>query len=266
MTGKGKQPEKPPVEIKAFTSEEIERAITKLGRRVGEVNALESNRVRFDDQRVYNAEYNLRDTILEIFGPNSPEYNAHQFHSICPTSTFGGKSEDLQQEEFEEGIRATAAMLEGLISRLEEKKADLQGDATQRIRSAFEGLDLHPRIASVAVELYRDGHYRNAVLDAAIALENLVKERSRRPDLGGNKLMTTVFSKNNPILTFNDLKDQTDLDEQEGMMHLYVGAALALRNPRAHSLLIDSPELALEYIAFLSLLAKRVDQARRLSP
>jgi hypothetical protein len=29
----------------------------------------------------------------------------------------------------------------------------------------------------------------------------------------------TVFSRNAPILAFNELKDQTDLDEQQGMMH-----------------------------------------------
>jgi Protein of unknown function (Hypoth_ymh) len=39
------------------------------------------------------------------------------------------------------------------------------------------------------------------------------------------------------------------------MMHLFEGVMLALRNPRAHTLSDDSPE-ALEYIAFLSLLAK----------
>src|SRR5438093_1210108 len=126
-----------------------------------------------------------------------------------------------------------------------------------RVRAAFEGLDLHPRIAAVCADLYRDGHYRNAVLDASVALVNFVKEKSRRHDLDGAPLMRTVFSRNNPILAFNDLSDQTDQDEQEGMMHLFEGAVLALRNPRAHTLLDDSPEMALEYIALLSMLAKR---------
>jgi len=33
--------------------------------------------------------------------------------------------------------------------------------------------------------------------------------------------MTTVFSKNQPVLAFNDLKDKTDEDKQEGMIHLF---------------------------------------------
>lgn len=72
-----------------------------------------------------------------------------------------------------------------------------------------------------------------------------------------------MFSKNQPILAFNDRRDRTEEDEQEGMMHLFLGAVLALRNPRVHTLLDDSPEMALEYITLISLLAKRADQAKR---
>ena len=46
-------------------------------------------------------------------------------------------------------------------------------------------------------------------------------------------------------------------------MHLFEGAVLALRNPPAHKLSDLSAELALDYIAFLSLLATRLDTAKR---
>ena len=49
-------------------------------------------------------------------------------------------------------------------------------------------------------------------------------------------------------------------------MHLLMGAVMAVRNPRAHALIADSPETALEYLALVSLLAKRVDQATRVAP
>jgi uncharacterized protein (TIGR02391 family) len=172
-------------------------------------------------------------------------------------------TEDSLRRAVSEAVDCPCIAVENLIRRLEEHRADFGADMVSRVRAAFEGLDLHQRIAAVCVDLYRDGHYRNAVLDAAVALVNFVKEKSRRHDLDGSGLVTTVFSKNNPILAFNGLKDKTDEDEQEGMMHLFVGAVLALRNPRAHVLLDDSPEMALEYIALISLLAKRVDQAKR---
>jgi hypothetical protein len=47
------------------------------------------------------------------------------------------------------------------------------------------------------------------------------------------------------------------------MMFLFAGAMLALRNPRAHELMKDDPEQALEYIAFLSMLAKSLDRATK---
>jgi len=40
----------------------------------------------------------------------------------------------------------------------------------------IDSLPLHPRIAAVCLDLYRDGHYSNAVYDASKALNNLVKE------------------------------------------------------------------------------------------
>jgi len=167
------------------------------------------------------------------------------------------------QHEFAEGLPDVVRMLESLIKRLEEKREDLCGDKTALVRASFDGLDLHPRITSACADLYRGRHYRNAVLDASLALQDYVKERSRCRTRDGADLMRYVFSANNPVVAFNGLADETDRSEQEGMMHLFEGVMLALRNPRAHTLSDDSPEQALEYIALLSLLAKRLDGAKR---
>jgi uncharacterized protein (TIGR02391 family) len=70
------------------------------------------------------------------------------------------------------------------------------------------------------------------------SLVNYVKECSGRDDLEGASLVRTVFSKNNPVLKFNALATPTDLDEQEGMMHLFEGAVLAVRNPGGHAIYI----------------------------
>jgi uncharacterized protein (TIGR02391 family) len=59
------------------------------------------------------------------------------------------------------------------------------------------------------------------------------------------------------------LETETDRSEQRGMMFLYVGAMLALRNPRAHALIQDDPEQALEYLGLLSMLVKALDRAER---
>jgi uncharacterized protein (TIGR02391 family) len=73
--------------------------------------------------------------------------------------------------------------------------------------------------------------------------------------------MEPVFSPKNPILKFNDLADESDRNEQKGYMMMFSGAVAGLRNPRAHKLMQDDPERALEFIAFVSLLAKLLDGA-----
>jgi len=251
---------------KQFTLDEIERGIEKLQRRITEVKDLKDKQVRYDDQARSNVQFNIQETIREVFGEDSAEYDRHRYHRISHGSEHIGMTPYELQSGFEAGIPKTVTMLEGLIQRLEEKRGDLQGDAAQLVHATLRSFDLHPRIAGVVTDLYENGHYANAVLDGAIALVNFVKEKSGRHDLDGKKLVQEVFSVNNPILVFSDLNDQTDRDEQEGMMHLFEGAVMAIRNPRAHALFDHDPQRALEYIVLLSLLAKRLEEAKRNMP
>jgi len=62
---------------------------------------------------------------------------------------------------------------------------------------------------------------------------------------------------------FNALADVSDSDEQKGFMMMFSGALAGLRNPRAHKIIKDDPEKALEFIAFVSLLAKLADKAKK---
>ena len=87
--------------------------------------------------------------------------------------------------------------------------------------------------------------------------------RSGIEDKDGSALMETVFSPKNPVLKFNPLADVSDLDEQRGFMMMFSGAVAGLRNPRAHKIIKDDPEMALEFIAFISLLAKLVDRSSK---
>jgi hypothetical protein len=69
--------EPPPLEIRQFTTpDEIRQGIAKLQRRIDEVRALETDQVHYNDQHRYTAEQNIRTTILEVFGENSPQFRA----------------------------------------------------------------------------------------------------------------------------------------------------------------------------------------------
>ena len=122
----------------------------------------------------------------------------------------------------------------------------------------FEQLD--PQIREVARDRFLGGQPWDAVFAASKALITYIKERSGL-DFDGANLVRTAFSPKNPVLAFNALADQIDLDEQEGMMHLFEGAVLAIRNPGGHSFPEGSEQRAMEYISLLSLLAYRVQEA-----
>jgi uncharacterized protein (TIGR02391 family) len=121
---------------------------------------------------------------------------------------------------------------------------------------------LHPAIRDATHKLFLDGHYTNAVENACKALDDMVRNRSGRHDLSGTKLMQMVFSPKRPVLVFNDGSTESDKSEQDGMMYLYTGTMLALRNPRAHGLLKDDREEATEILMFISFLARALASTR----
>ena len=179
-------------------------------------------------------------------------------------SEFGDSSIYFEEFQAKCNVARRSHAVNGLAI-LQAAKADILGGSQPSKNQTLNiaSLPLHPRIAAVCLGLYSDGHYSNAVYDASKALNNLVKERSGRHDIDGASLMRVVFTKNGPILAFNEMNDQSDLDEQEGMMHLYEGVALGIRNPRGHDFPEDTPERALEYISLISLLANRLEETHK---
>jgi uncharacterized protein (TIGR02391 family) len=261
-----KRADEPAIEIREFRSvEEIDSAIAKLERRIKELQNLNVQEAVLSDTGADDvAKSNVRETVREIFGSNSPEFREHRYLDLWSGPMYMGMSRGDIIEGKRRGTVQTIGILNGLIGRLKEKRADLSEGMGPALPSGyFDHLNLHPRIRDVSRELFLDGYYWEAVFAASKALVNYVRERSGRHDLDGAPLMRTVFSPNAPILAFNDLSDQTDRDEQEGMMHLFEGAVLGIRNPGGHSFPEGSEQRAIEYISLLSLLAYRAQEGKR---
>lgn len=121
--------EEPPLELKVFaTPDEIDRGIAKLRRRITQVQDLLSKGVRYNAAEVSTATSDVRRSVLEIFGPNSPEYREHQFFDVMrwPVITMGDTGEDDFQRSFEQNVPKSVGILNGLVARLEEAKLELQ--------------------------------------------------------------------------------------------------------------------------------------------
>lgn len=250
-------------ESRGFNFTDVERGIKKLEKRLEEISRLKNERVPYDSQQVTNISNNIVNTIREVFGVKSSEYLDNQWFKIIDLINLPPSSDISEFEtEYTKGLIQAKDLMQGLIAWLREKKEFLDQDPTKKIQATFDSLDLHSRISEACGDLFRDGHYRNAVQDGSIALIHMVKEKSHRNDISSEtSLMEIVFSQKNPILQFNDLQDETDKSEQLGFMYLFKGATLGIRNPRSHALNPDSQQDALEFIAFLSLLAKLVEKS-----
>jgi uncharacterized protein (TIGR02391 family) len=257
----------PPIPTPARVSpDEMRTAILKLHRRIEELQAVDVNAIqKRGDPALEALEHKIDDALIEIFGNDTVEYNRFHVGSLDTAGYSFGSGTPLHEvrEGYQRGIEGAISNLTTIVELFEEKLRDLGESSSGKALRAIADLRLHPEIERAVSKLFEDGHYANAVEDACKVLDGLVRIRSGKFDLGGTDLMQTVFSSKNPVLRFSDLVNDSERSEQQGMMFLYAGAMLAFRNPRAHGLLKDDPEEALEIITFISFLAKALDQARR---
>ena len=110
---KNKVPDAQPKE-KVFTStDEISQSISKLRARIHQVEELKRDGLPYRDALRVTAEYQLRDSIREIFGERSPEYLQNQHLRIKVNS--------------KHSVNETIALLQHLVVSLEERRMDPLG-------------------------------------------------------------------------------------------------------------------------------------------
>lgn len=241
-------------------------AIPKIDRRIADLDDLDINSIsKYGDPKVQTLEQKLDTLLVSIFDVGTIEYERyrHGVTTLNPMTWWPDMSLQEIQERVREGVENSKQQLNGIKSLFLEELEDSGQTSSGKTLKAYEGLELHPAIERAAGNLYKNGHYANAIEDATKALNALVRMNSGIDDKDGAPLMETVFSPKNPILKFNTLSDSSDIDEQKGFMMMFSGAVAGLRNPRAHKIIKDDPEMALEFIAFISLLAKLADKSSK---
>jgi uncharacterized protein (TIGR02391 family) len=263
-----KRPTAPTPRPANLSAQQMREAIPKIKRRLEELRAFDISTVADrQDPRIGVLSNKLEALLQSVFGADTVEYDRYHWKvTHLDTASLNVMYETPLREIHDglrHGIETAVLQLEGIVAEFDEELGDA-GDtpATKAIR-AYEGFDINPAIERAAGQLHRDGHYASAVEDAVKALNALVRLNSGVDDRDGTALMEMVFSPKSPILKFNNLKDQSDHDEQKGFMMMFSGAVAGLRNPRAHKIISDEPGLALEFVAFVSLLAQLADRAKR---
>ncbi|MFA6285217.1 MAG: TIGR02391 family protein [Parcubacteria group bacterium] len=126
----------------------------------------------------------------------------------------------------------------------------------------FNERKLHSSVVFASKRLFANKHFSQSILEACKLLNKRVQELSGSTR-DGKALMLDVFSVNNPKLKFNKLAGQSEKDEQEGFMHLFAGLMHGIRNPKGHEIInLKDPYRALEYLGFISLLFRKLDELK----
>ncbi len=147
------------------------------------------------------------------------------------------------------------ALLEAIVEQLQDLAPPAAATAPDQYR-------FHLEIERVSGQLYRDGHYKQAALEAYIRVIEEVKARSGLA-LDGDPLMNHAFGCDGrvPVIQFNSLQTESERDEQKGFMFLFKGI-VGLRNSKAHSnRLFDDPHRAHDYLALASVLMRVLEIA-----
>ena len=167
------------------------------------------------------------------------------------------RSDEEFERAYQVGLQTAIKILTSFIDEIEDYW-DAESGLTNI--NAFEEL-LHPLILEKSYQHYRDGHYRDAVLNSIIAVFDDIRERTGASG-DGTQLIGEVFSLSNPKIILSTLNSESGQSDQKGFMQIFMGAFLGIRNPKAHSLNHDlTPIKAAQYLVFASLLARRVEEA-----
>lgn len=131
---------------------------------------------------------------------------------------------------------------------------------------------LHPWVWTAARDLWANGHHREAVANAATSVETNFRSKLGRFDISGAPLARQAFSLapatvDQPRLRLVDGPDAPDdqrwKSAHQGAMDFGAGVFEGIRNWAAHVVEEADEQVALEYLAALSVLARWVDGARR---
>ena len=191
-----------------------------------------------------------KDGFLTFRNPKSTQFLKEKLNVDVDTFTFSAPSTNAVLSEIKNK----------LISTLIDIQESLLGETDEfpQLDIPKEIARMHPIVQKTAGELFKNGHYRQAILDTYIALVDAVKVKSGRHDLDNTPLMQTVFSLKNPEIVIS-----SNADEQLGFMWLFTGAVMGIRNPKAHRLIEQNdPQRTLEWLSFASVLLRVLDDSK----
>ncbi|MCB0921467.1 MAG: TIGR02391 family protein [Actinobacteria bacterium] len=130
------------------------------------------------------------------------------------------------------------------------------------IKTSFDERIVDGDLRSATRSRFHTEHYADAVEAGVKCLCDVIRSRSGSVE-DGDALMTSTFSPKAPVLRINAGRSKNDESEQRGHMMLCQGVVGSWRNPRAHSLIEDSPERTLMMLEMIQSLIETTKSSTR---
>lgn len=253
-----------PAEI---TPEKIRSGIIKLTRRIEELNTFDILAIQERwDPKTQALTTKINDTIAEIFGYDTIEYQKYKISTLDTLPMYvGGREDPLDevQEGYKKGIEAAIIKLSSLKETLEEKVKDIDENIGTAVLPINFWNEIHPKITSIARSRFESQHYADAVESSLKEVNSCVKDIVKRKtgkELDGAPLMYEAFAPKNPIIVLDDLSTESGRNIQQGYMEIFAGAMIGIRNPKAHDNINITESRAKHFIYLASLLMYKIDE------
>ena len=132
--------------------------------------------------------------------------------------------------------------------------------SAKELELLFDIRNFHQTVIESARGPFINYHFPACVFSAYKKLLVEIQNKSGNFGEDGTKLMISVFNSSNPILQCSLARATKDKGVQDGIMHLFMGSVLCVRNVFAHKdVYLTNVDDALEYLSFASFLFKILD-------
>ena len=191
---------------------------------------------------------------------------AKVLETLCNPQEFFGRPEAHSElvERIDEIVSFYGLVVDrktGKLAVSEKARAELRRRESAEAQ-AFDARKLHPEVIKHGRDLFVQGRHFHAVFECCKAFDRAVASKSLI-DEHGEKLMGIALSLSGP-LKLNSQRSQSEINEQEGIMHLCKGLMRAIRNPEAHEPELDWPidqRDALDILSLISFLYRKLGAA-----
>lgn len=134
------------------------------------------------------------------------------------------------------------------------------------LKNEIDKRKLHQQVHKYCKKEYLAKDYFHTIHEAVKGLLERVRELSGSSDDGYN-LLDAVFNHKNPVLVFNKLSNDNEINEYKGFKRMIEGLITMFRNPTAHMPRIkydENIDITLEVLSTVSMLHRYLDNCQKI--